>query len=231
MEKIKKDEFYDRAAMRVILQPLVEEELEEFDAYNQIPHEYSDTFMKRIGGIFRRDGVKRGFRKSFMYIRKVAVCVAALLMLTLVACAAIKPLRDRVANAFVTWYEEYAAVSYEVEEEEIKLKQPTVIPEGYVEIERYEYEGSSKLSIDYINDEGMQIFFDRYENYKGFELYVDREHTNMMEIDFNGMKAIYMEPQIEGGMYSLMWQEGNMVYCVDSDESKEKLLEFAENVK
>ncbi len=231
MDQMRKDELYTKAAMRVILQPLIEEELAEFDEYNKIPHEYSDEFMRRINKIFRQDRLRRGIKKSMVYLKKAVVCFSILLMLTLVACTAIKPLRDKVANAFVTWHEKYAAISYEVEEDEVKLKQPTVIPEGYTETERYEYDGNSDLLIVYMNNDDKRIIFDRSKNRENKELYVDREHVNMLEIDFNGKKAIYLEPKEQGDMHTLIWNEGDIVYCVDSDTSKEVMLELAENVK
>ncbi len=231
MDQLKRDELYDQAAMRVILQPLVEEELAEFDAYNQIPHEYSAKFMDRLRGIFRRDSIKRGVRKTLLYARKVFVCVSVAFVLLLAACSAVKPIRDRVADAFVTWYEKYAGISYTVGETISSLKQPTVIPEGYVETERYEDEDEMFLYIVYTNDEGNRLIFEREENYEGYEFYVDRNHVNMLEIDFNGTDAIYLEPQREGDTYSLIWQEGNMIYFIHADESKEIMLEFAGSAK
>ncbi len=231
MDQTRKDKIYDKAAMRVILQPLIEEELAEFDEYNKIPHEYSDEFMQRINRVFRQDRLNRGLKKSFVYLKKAVVCFSILLMLTLVACTAIKPLRDKVANAFVTWYEKYAAISYEVEESEVKLKQPTVIPEGYTETERYEVDWDADLYIVYTNNDDKRIIFDRSKNRENKELYVDREHVNMLEIDFNGTKAIYLEPKEQGDMYSLIWYEGDLIYCVNSETSKEEMMEFAKNVK
>ena len=231
MDQIKRDNLYDKAAMRVILQPLVEDELAEFDTYNQISHEYSAEFMDRIRGVFRRDNIKRKVRRSFICVRKVLIYASVAIVLLLAACAAVKPIRDRVADAFVKWYEMYAEISYTTEDAEVELKLPTLIPDGYIEIDRLESDVNSNLYLIYVNDEGKQIIFDRSENQEAYELLVDREHVNILEIDFRGMRAIYLEPQREENMYSLIWQEKNVIYCIHVDESKEILIEFAESVK
>ena len=40
------DSSFEAAAMRIIIQPLIDEELKAFDAYNAIPHEYSLNFRQ-----------------------------------------------------------------------------------------------------------------------------------------------------------------------------------------
>lgn len=231
MDKILKEDFYERAAMRVILQSLVEEEVARFDELNQIPHEYSEESMKRIKGILRRDKAKRGLQKTLVYAKKVAICASVALLLFLAACAAVKPLREKMAEAFITWYDKYAAISYPAEEAERKLMLPTVIPGGYVETNRQESADDFDLYLIYQNDKGNRIIFLREEDGENNELYVDREHATMTEIDFRGGQAVYMEPQQESFPYSLIWQEGGTVYCICAEESKELLFEFVENVK
>lgn len=229
MEKIREESMYDKAAMRVILQPLIDEELAEFDELNKIPHEYSGEFLYRLKRIFRNDKIKRGCRIAAKWARKVAVCLAVVITLALVACAAIEPIRERIANAFVTWYEKYNDIVFEMSDEVGVPMQPTYIPEGYNEVYRYEFEND--LTLVYENDEMMCYIFDRSINREGFEHLIDNEKRTMEEIDWRGGKAIYFKPIYDNIEYSMMWEENGYIYDVCVDVSEEELLRFAESVK
>lgn len=50
----KADSSFEAAAMRIIIQPLIDEELEMFDTYNAIPHEYSPEFQAKLKKLLNR---------------------------------------------------------------------------------------------------------------------------------------------------------------------------------
>lgn len=229
MEKIKAESMYDKAAMRVILQPLIDEELAEFDEWNKIPHEYSQEFHGRFKQIMLRDKFMRGCRTAAVWARKIAVCFAVVITLALVACTAIEPIRERVADAFVTWYEKYNDIVFEMTDKVGIPMQPTYIPEGYYEA--YRDETDTDLILMYENDEMLCYAFTRFINREGFEHSIDNEKRIMEEIEWRGGKAIFFKPLYEYAGYSMMWEEDGYIYTVDCDVSKEELFKFAESVK
>lgn len=228
MEKLKNESLYEKAAMRVILQPVVDEEIAEFDEWNKIPHEYSPEFERRIVKIFRKDRLKRSCRSAAVYGRKIAVCFAVIVTLALVACAAIEPLRERVADAFVTWYEKWNGIVYETSETTGEPLLPTYVPDGY-EITYYDVTDELAV-IEYVNNKNSFAFM-RTKNYHDKESFVDNEKCVMEEIEWRDGKAIYFKPIYEGVQHSMMWEEGGYVYIIDSSVSKEELIKFAESVK
>lgn len=229
MEKLKNESLDEKAAMRVILQPVVDEEIAEFDKWNKIDHEYSPEFKRRIARIFQNDRLKRSGRRAAVYGRKIAVCFAVIVTLTLVACVSIKPIREKVAGAFVTWYEKRNDISYEVTDEVGVPMQPTYIPEGYEEVYRDEFE--TDLILSYENDEMLGYSFTRTKNHEGFEWRMDNEKRVMEEIVWRTGKAIYFRPIFEKAGHTMMWEENGYIYTVSSDVSKEAMIEFAEGVK
>lgn len=229
MEKLKNESLDEKAAMRVILQPVVDEEIAEFDKWNKIDHEYSPEFKRRITRIFQNDRLKRSGRRAAVYGRKIAVCFAVIVTLTLVACVSIEPIREKVAGAFVTWYEKRNFIEFEVINEAGGPMSPTYIPEGYKEV--YRDETDTDLIIMYENEE-MQIFiFTRNKNHEGFEWRVDNEKRVMEEIVWRTGKAIYFRPIFEEASHTMMWEESGYIYTVGSDVSKEAMIEFAEGIK
>ncbi len=187
-KKLEQEDSYEFAAMRVIIQPLIDERLSQIDEYNAIPHEYSEESMKRIRGIFRRQRLWEHAKVGMIWSRRIAVCFMILITLTFVACASIEPLREKIANAFLTWYDEYVAISFENVSEEVVLKDITYIPEGYVLIENHELDGH-RIAI-YEDNVGKRFEFIRQPNYDETDqtLY-DSEYYTMSHIEVNNMKT------------------------------------------
>lgn len=228
MGKLKDESLYDKAAMRIILQPVVEEEIAEFDEWNKIPHEYSPEFKRGITRIFRHDRLKRNYRKAAVYGRRVVVGLAVIVTLALVACAAIEPIREKIAEAIVTWYEKRNEVVYEMTKEVGEPMLPTFVPDGY---EVVYYDVTDELAvIEYDNGSNSYAFM-RTKNRKDKKILVDNEQRIMEEIAWGDDKAIYFKPNTAEDRYMLMWEKDGYIYVVDSDISKEEMLVFAEGVK
>lgn len=222
------NKIYDNAAMRIILQPLIEEELLAFDEYNLIPHNYSKDFTKRVYKVFRNDRIKRRCKTIAEWTRRVAVCLMVFITLILVACASIKPIREKIADAFVTWYEKRNEIVFEYIEEEAVMMLPTYVPEGFVET--YRDVNESLGLITYENDNLDHYVFSCYLNDGKGEL-VDNEGGQLVEIEYNGGKAIYYDPLYEGEEFGLIWQSKGYVYNVITNISKEELFRFAESIE
>lgn len=229
MEEKKVDSLYDKALMQIVIQPLVDIELAEFNKYNNIPHEYSDEFKKRLKKVFLREKIKHACKTVTVWGRRVAVCFIIVAMLALVACATIEPLREKIANAFVTWYEKYSIVSYEQTNIVTEFKLPTNIPNGFNVI--YRNENDTSCIIIYENSEMNRFVYTGDKINDNVNWLVDNEGVTMEEVDLNGTKAVYFKPLNEYDVHLIMWEDGNYVYTVDTDISKEELINFAESIK
>lgn len=229
MGKMKNESLYEKAVMRVILQPVVDEEVEEFDVWNKIEHEYSPEFYQKIAKIFRNERIKTNTRCAVIYGRKIAICFAVIVTLALVACTVIEPIREKFAGAFVAWYEKHYNISYEIEDNLGSPMQPTYVPEGFYEVYREEFEND--LILTYENSEMLSYSFTRSENTDNFSAGVDNEKRVMEEIEWNGGKAIYFKPLSEELGHLIVWEDNGYIYSVASDISKEEMLKFAEGVK
>jgi len=125
------------ASMRIILQPLVEEIDDVIEASTDADQELPDELKKRISKVLFGHKLNN-FRKYALVIgKRVAVFLMILTTLLTVACASIKPLRENIFNAIITWYDEYFTFAFNNEEEspvnttEIADEKFEYLPAGY----------------------------------------------------------------------------------------------------
>lgn len=136
------DSSFEAAAMRIIIQPLIDKELEEFDAYNAIPHEYSPEFQAKFKKLLNRYRFISFSRSAGLWCKRVAVCLMLIVTVTFVSCAAIEPLREKIADAFITWYSEYVEVYFSPADFGTTEMQKIIsVPEGYTLLSEVENKG------------------------------------------------------------------------------------------
>lgn len=136
------DSSFEAAAMRIIIQPLIDEELKAFDAYNAIPHEYSPEFQAKLKKLLNRYRFINFSRSAGLWCKRAAVCLMLLITVTFVSCAAIEPLREKIADAFITWYSEYVEVYFSPADSETTEMQKIIsVPEGYTLLHEVEENG------------------------------------------------------------------------------------------
>ena len=145
------DSSFEAAAMRIIIQPLIDEELEAFDAYNAIPHEYSPEFQAKFKKLLNRYRFISFSRSAELWCKRVAVCLMLIVTVTFVSCAAIEPLREKIADAFITWYSEYVEVYFSPTDSGITEMQKIIsVPEGYTLL--HEVAENGYYTARYMND-------------------------------------------------------------------------------
>lgn len=223
----KTNDSYDAAVMRVLVQPLLDEDLDRFDEYNEIPYEYSETFNKKINRLFRREELRSYGRISWVWAKRAAICAMVGIMLTLASCAAVKPLREKIANAVVEWYTEYVAVYFEDETSEPILRRPTYIPGGYSLIQENSLD--DYIFIRYADSNSDDIISFTCENNGDTSTLYDNERHSMEQIEINGNKGLYMFGESESNI--LTWTENGYVYSIVGYCDKEELLKMAESLK
>ena len=218
---------YESAVMRVIIQPLVEEELDLFDTYNSIPHTYSDKFQKKLRRIFRKDRARRILWRTGVVCRRIAVCLMVAAAITLISCAAIKPLREKIADAILTWYDEYVAVVFMKDDNTAIMKELTYIPESYVLAETYEMDET--FIQFFVDPNGMKLKFSCMRHMGDAVLY-DHEHFLLEEIHIGNDEGIFFigEPGY-GNM--ITWVSQGYEYSIAGEVTREEFVKMIESLQ
>lgn len=222
----KPEDSYDSAIMRVLVQPLLDEDIARFDEYNKIPHEFSETFERKIKRVFQREKVMSYGRASLIWMRRVAICAMVGAMILLVSCAAVRPLREKIVNAVVEWYTEYVAVYFESNTSDPMLKRLTYVPEKYIIVQDICFEDYA--FIRYEDDNGNLITFTCKPTGEDVTLY-DQERHSVEDVMIHENSGLYFMGDNE---YSIItWKENDVTYTISGALPKMELVEMAESVK
>lgn len=218
---------YDDATMRIILQPLIEDELRRFDEYNKQPHEYSAEFIQRIRSLFRNAEIRSTICVAAIWGRRAIVCIMVVASVVLASCALIKPLREKIAGAIVEWYEEYVAIYFEDDSAHNKMREPHYIPEGYETVSDFALE--DYRAIRYVNEAGAIITFNCELN-AGNLTHFDQEWHEVDSITIGITEGLYFI-DTAGKDHMISWAIDGFVYSVIGDLSKDEFIKIAESVE
>ena len=222
----KHEDSFESASMRVLVQPLLEEDLTRFDAYNKIPHECSEEFEKKINKLFRREKILSYGRVSLIWMKRVAICAMIGAMFLLVSCAAVKPLREKIVNAIVEWYTEYVEVYFVSETLDPIARRITYIPENYIVVQESCLEDYS--FIRYADDIGNLITY-TCEPSNGDVVLYDRERHEIEQIKINGIDGLYFTG--ESDMRFITWEEDGYTYSISGCCDQNELIKMAESLE
>lgn len=227
MRKSKENNSYDDATMRIILQPLVKDELRRFDEYNKQPHEYSHEFLKKVRKLFRGAELFKALGLAAVWGKRVIACIMVAATLVLVSCAAIKPLREKIADAIVEWFEEYVAVKFVDDSADPLMRVPMYIPENYVVVSDVVLD--DYRAIRYANNDGALISF-ICESNTSDAVYLDHERHDVESVTIGKTEGLYFRDKA-GIDHMVSWGIDGFVYIVTGGLSKDELIKFAESVE
>ncbi len=218
--------------MRVIVQPLVEEELQAFDRYNQIPGEYSDKTEKRIAGILRKYDTDVGHTGVWKVVKRGLLCAMVALLVAFCSCAAIPSLREKIVHAVLEWYEEYLVVYFTDTTTEKQLyRELGYIPDGFAAIQ--EDESGEFLTRIYANEQGEMFTFMREPSQSLSDTsasYADSEHQIPEDVLVGNNLGIFFQG-MDGYENMLLWNREGYVYTLIGFFSCEELVTIAINIK
>ncbi|MBE6568819.1 MAG: DUF4367 domain-containing protein [Ruminococcaceae bacterium] len=220
------DSAYEAAAMRMVIQPLVEEDLALFDRYNTVPHTYSGHFRKRLRYLFRRNRTVQYGRTAAKWGRRAAVCFAAVIVAGMTACAAIRPLRENVTEAIVSLYTHYVGIRFETDGTAAIPKKPVYLPEGYERI--LETDTGGYYTACYRKG-ALLLEFLRYPDGMGEVVYDNLNHA-IENVEIDGIRGVLL---VGTNRYPtiLTWSEHGYTYSIHGYADREELIRIAENIQ
>ena len=206
----KADSSFESAAMRIIIQPLIDEELKAFDAYNAIPHEYSPAFQIRLKKLLNKYRFIELSRRTGLWCKRAAVCLMLIITVTFISCAAIEPLREKIADAFITWYSEYVSVYFSSESSHTELQKIVHVPAGYTLLGEVENEGY--YIARYINDSDDLLTYTIAPHDQNAAFY-DKEHHTIEQTSIAATDGIFFRGET-GFENILAWSANGYDYSI-----------------
>lgn len=219
------------ASMRIILQPLVEEIDAVIEASTDADQELPDELKKRISKVLFGHKLK-SFRKYALVIgKRAAVFLMILMTLLTVACASIKPLRENIFNAIITWYDEYFTFAFNNEEgpentAEITDEKFSYLPEGYTITSDMSAGKYREVLIE--NGETLISYWRKPHTEKSHM--IDSDFIVVGEIEIQGHTVIYLNnPETNANI--LTWVENGYEFMISAVIDKSELIKILEGIE
>ncbi|MBE6684151.1 MAG: DUF4367 domain-containing protein [Ruminococcaceae bacterium] len=227
-----------------------EEEASELKSLDTSSVSFDPSYYRKRNKVIRQYKYRTTGRRSTAARLAVAIAAAIILMSLLIGC--VPRLREAIYNAIVEWYNDYFAVRYEdpdgkeketlYEEESTTanelgadapiyiedIHKPRDLPEGVWE--DVLSENNTHITIDYyIGDEYLFSFTQNI--LKPIDRYVDNEDVNVTYIQINGNGATVVE-YIHKKEINIIWRDSEYSYHIFSTECDlDTLVQYAKSVK
>lgn len=227
-----------------------DEEADELNSLDTSSVSFDPSYYRKRSKVIRQYKHKPRDRRSTAVRLAVAIAAAVIVMSLLIGC--VPRLREAIYNAIVEWYNDYFSVRYEdpdgkeketlYEEESTTanelgadapiyiedIHKPTDLPEGVWE--DVLSENNTHIIIDYYcGDEYLFSFTQSL--LKPIDRYVDNDEVNVKYIDINGNNATVIE-YIGKKEINIIWSDNEYSYHIFSTECDlSTLVEYAKSVK
>ena len=188
----------------------------------------SKKFERRMKRLMWKEEHKwvAGFGK---FMARVAVVMLCVLGVSLAVTMSVDAYRSKFFQTVQEIWEDSVVHTYDTDrnEQEFVVREPTYIPDGYVEVERYTATG--RLSIVYVNAELEYIYWDQIFIQQE-ELYViDSEYLESSTYKIkNGLLTLYYHDEAYITAY---YETKEYVYILDADNlSIEEIIKVFESI-
>lgn len=164
--------------------------------------------------------------------RRVLFVAAALVIMCAGTAVAVEPVRERIAEAFITVFGDHADISTTKEghgDEKFTFRryEPDAIPEGYRVILDECCEETASSDIVYENGTGNTIAISQVASDKiSMDLASDGE--TLEKLCVRGIRGYYVTDKEIG---SIVWEEDGCVFTISSQLNREELVNLAERLK
>jgi len=216
------------ASMRIIVQPLVDECDKFISECENDDIEIPEKLKKQVHNALIKEKYHKIQKVIVIISKRIAVAIMILSTLLTVACASIKPLRENVFNAIITWYEDYFTFAFDESSDEFSIVTDmtfTYLPEGYTITSDVSAGGYREVLIE--NGDNLITYLRRPYSYEND--YMDSHLTEIEEIEINDRTVVYFT-DAKGSSNVFTWIENGYWYMLASDINREELIKIIENI-
>lgn len=191
------------------------------DSFTQVPkHKFSKEHNKAIEKIIYPD--KKDYRIKFSKNTIKILLIAAILLSLATTVFAVPACREHILNKFSN-HSEYSVASTG-NAKNVESLNVNYVPDGFKLVEKdtnkfgyiYEYRHNDKIFTVEKTMIDIQINF-------------DTEKYGSEEIEISGIKAICYRP--DDDIYGIIFNNGEYVFSISGNLSKDELVKIAQNIK
>ncbi len=215
-----------------------EREMREMPSEEQLEGEYEPTpeFEAKMQRFLRQHRRKINIRMYSQMAKKIVAGIGIVFILVSAGLLCVKAARVTIFNAILDWKDRYVTIKYDEREKQLnksevdmsELYKPKYIPEGF-----YQYDvakSGSTITIKYINNEKIKIYFDQKLLSSSGIAAIDSENKNYTEISIGETKAYLFEAKSEDDNTFIIWKNETTSFNLFSNINKDELIKMAESI-
>ncbi len=194
---------------------------------SRIDHEFSPEFLEKMRELIRQNR-SRALQRRGTWKKRLAVGVAAALILLSTTAMTIPPVREKVIEFVMQVYEQFTHLSFSgpgntAGDAAFQQALPSYIPEGF-ELVINDLDGIVLLVYE---KEADNISYEQIRK-QDVSMHINTGGVELEELEFQGLPAKYYSNQ---GQQNLMWYDDDYFYMVSSTLDRDTVFRIAESVK
>ena len=179
----------------------------------------------------QRNSVRKQKRISLGFCRRAAAVSAAVVLLAGISCAAVEPIREKIAGIFLRQEDEIMFVQFASSAEGPETTQG-YIPDGFSLTYRNAGEADSSLTCTYGNDQGQWLYVSKllYKERDDMQYAYKEETFEAESAVAGGREYLILRPKQENGTHPVMWSEDGYAFALETTLSEEEMMKIAAGV-
>lgn len=196
---------------------------------DEIDYEFSQSFEKRMNKLIKRERRKERFQFRNLLQYKKALAFSLVFFMALTLTFTVQSFKERFFSIFTTTHKEYTTIEYISDEdvpsiEEIPLRYPVYVPEGFELVE----EETHPLFVYriYRDSNGSEIMY-HFQSIATGTLMLDTEDTELKNMKILDREVQYFTNK---GMTTVLWDDTISTYQISSSLELDELIKMVESI-
>ena len=197
-------------------------------ADNEIDHEFSRDFERKMQKLIRRSKKGNTIREWVVWRRRAVALIAAIIIL-FASAMSVPAVRASVIEFITEVYEQFTHIFFDESQspwdasDEFIIYEPAYIPEGFELVNKIT---SGLVLMEYEKENDFVSYSQqRLEN---ISMHINTEGVELEELEFKGFSAKYYSNR---GVQNLLWHDGKYMYMVSSTLGRDTVFKIADSVE
>ncbi len=220
------------AMLEMACHEVMEQRLAELPPEDEIAHEFSPEFERKMNKLIYTHTKKLRQKKFFSALKKSAVAVMILMAVGFTSIMSVAALRADVINTFIEIGENFFGFRFgqtgSSQTQSDSIIRPTYIPEGFRELSSSNW--GAGIRIRYEDSDGARILFDQSLKIEGTVIQIDNEHSVPYSIEYNGYTVQVFDGTEQGYECYVIWETGTTFFKIMSEYPADELILMAKSI-
>lgn len=191
-------------------------------------HSFSNRHIEGINRLFAQDKRNERLKATAKWARRCAAVLIVGTVLLFASLMTVSEVRATVTAVVIEWFEQFTKFTSEHgSSKELQAWEPSYLPEGFVEDERYGDFG--RLTIRYLatGDKAMTFTYTSQSDSAS----IDNDQRNFSSIEISGITYYIFEAETPDKESTVIWDADGYRFVARGQLSAAELIKIAESVE